>query len=160
MSRITLFISAAMILVSCAGSNDRIEARNRDVVRTVFSEIWSKGNVDLIPELFSEDYIGHFPAETVHGREGLAAQVVAHRTAFPDWTEEVEDLIADGDRIAVRFTSRGTNLGDFFGNPPTGNTVEITEAVVFKFMNGKISEQWVYPDILSLQRQLMPKEQR
>jgi steroid delta-isomerase-like uncharacterized protein len=159
MTRITLLLSAALILVSCARSDDRIEARNRGVVRAVFSEIWSKGNVDLIPELFSENYVGHFPAETAHGREDLAAQVIAHRTAFPDWTEEIEDLIADGDRIAVRFTSRGTNLGDFFGNPPTGNTVEISEVVVFKFMNGKISEQWVYPDILGLQRQLMPKEQ-
>ena len=121
----------------------------------VFSEVWSRGNVDLIPDLFSENYVGHFPGgETVHGRDGLAAQVIAHRKAFPDWTEGIEDEIVDHDRVAIRFTSRGTNRGDFLGNPPTGNSVEISEVVIFKFMDGKIAEQWVYPDILSLQSQL------
>ena len=152
--------ACALIMMSCAPSDDAVEVRNREVVRTVFSEIWSKGNVDLIPELFSENYVGHFPGETVHGREGLAAQVTAHRSSFPDWTEEVEDEIVDGDRVAIRFKSRGTNLGDFLGNPPSGNSVEISEVAIFRFMNGKISEQWVYPDILSLQRQLELKEQQ
>jgi predicted ester cyclase len=147
-------------MVSCARSNDAVEVKNREVVRSVFSEIWSKGNVNLDSELFSENDVGRFPGETVHGPEGLVTQVLAHRTAFPDWTEHVEDEIVDGDRIAVRFTSRGTNMGDFFGNPPTGNIVEISEVVMFGLMNGKIREQWVYPDILNLQRQLRPKEGR
>ena len=73
---------------------------------------------------------------------------------------EVEDEIVDGDRVAIRFTSRGTNMGDFMGNPPTGNRVEISEVAIFKLLNGKVSEQWVYPDILSLQRQLKVKQQR
>ena len=160
MNRIALLLPVALIIVSCAPSDDAVEVKNREVVRMVFSEIWSKGNVDLITELFSENFVGHFPAETVHGREGLAAQVLAHRSAFPDWTEEVEDEIVDHDRVAIRFTSRGTNMGDFMGNPPTGNRVEISEVAIFKLLNGKVSEQWVYPDILSLQRQLKVKQQR
>jgi steroid delta-isomerase-like uncharacterized protein len=160
MNRIALFLPVALIVVSCATSRDAVEARNHEVVRAVFSELWSKGNVGLIPVLFTEDYVGHFPGETVHGRGGLAAQVIAHREAFPDWTEVVEEEIVDDDRVAVRFTSRGTNTGDFLGNPPTGNSVEISEVVIFRFTDGKISEQWVYPDILSLQRQLELDEQR
>jgi len=155
MKRISLFLPLAFIAISCAPPDESVEAANVDVVRTVFSEIWSKGNVELIPDLFSENYIGHFPGgDIVHGREGLAAEVVAHRNAFPDWTEQVEDEITDRDRIAVRFTSRGTNTGDFLGNPATGNRIEISEVAIFKFEEGKIAEQWVYPDILSLQRQL------
>jgi len=144
-----------MIMISCAPPDDSVEVGNSVVIRAVFSEIWSRANVDLIPDLFSENFVGHFPGgETVHGREGLAAQVIAHRTAFPDWTEVVEDEIIDHDRVAIRFTSRGTNRGDFLGNPPTGNSVEISEVAIFKFLDGKIAEQWVYPDILSLQSQL------
>jgi hypothetical protein len=79
---------------------------------------------------------------------------MAHRKAFPDWNEEVEDEIMNHDRVAVRFTSRGTNTGDFLGNPPTGNQVEISEVAIFRLLDGKIVEQWVYPDMLSLQRQL------
>jgi predicted ester cyclase len=96
----------------------------------------------------------------VHGREGLATEVTAHRTAFPDWAEEVEDEIVDRDRIAARFTSRGTNTGDFLGNPPTGARVEISEVAIFRLEDGKIAEQWVYPDILSLQRQLNARSQQ
>ena len=125
----------------------------------MFSEIWSEGNVDLIDDLFAEDFVGHFPGETLHGRRALVNQVNAHRSSFPDWTEEVEDTIADQDRVVVRFRSRGTNLGEFLGKPPTGNHVEISEVAIFRLSNGKIVEQWVYPDMLSLQRQLSRKEQ-
>lgn len=155
MTRIALLPAAAMLMVSCAPPNASLEARNSEVVRAVFSEIWSQGNVELIPDLFSENFVGHFPGgTTVHGREGLESEVIAHRTAFSDWTEEVEDEIIDRDRVAVRFTSRGTNTGDFLGNPPTGSRVEISEVAIFRLTDGRIAEQWVYPDLLSMQRQL------
>ena len=147
-------VAATMMLVGCGASVDTSTAKNVETVHVVFAELWSKGNVDLIDDLFTEDFVGHFPAATVRGREGILAEVTAHRTAFPDWTEEVEDTIADRDRVVVRFTSRGTNLGDFLGNPPTGNHVEISEVAIFRLRDGRIVEQWVYPDILSLQRQL------
>ncbi|MEJ2343171.1 MAG: ester cyclase [Gemmatimonadales bacterium] len=156
MNRIAFLLPAALagIMVGCSSSDDPVEVSNIEVVHVVFSEIWSKGSVELIDDLFAENFVGHFPEGTVHGREGVRAQVSAHREAFPDWTEEVEDTIADGDRVAVRFTSRGTNLGDFLGNPPTRNRVEISEVAIFRLSDGRIVEQWVYPDILSLQRQL------
>jgi len=162
--RITLRLLAAvimsMIMIDCAPSDDPVKARNIEVVHVVFSEIWSKGNVELIHDVFADDFVGHFPAETVHGREGVLDRVTAHRTAFPDWTEEVEDTIVDRDQVVVRFTSRGTNLGEFLGKPPTRNRVEISEVAIFKLSDGKIVEQWVYPDILSLQRQLGQQEQQ
>jgi steroid delta-isomerase-like uncharacterized protein len=155
MKRIILLLSVAFMTIACAPADDPVEAENNGVVRAVFSEIWSKGNVELVPNLFSESFVGHFPGgDTVHGRQGLAAEVIAHRKAFPDWTEELVDEINDHDRVAVRFTSRGTNTGGFLGNPPTGNRVEISEVAIFRFVDGEIAEQWVYPDILSLQRQL------
>ena len=161
MNRIALLFPVAFITIACAPTDDSVDAGNASVVRTVFSEIWSKGNVELIPSLFSENYVGHFPGgDTVHGREGLAAEVMAHRRAFPDWAEGVEDEIIDHDRIAVRFSSRGTNTGEFLGSPPTGNRVEISEVAIFRFEDGKIAEQWVYPDMLSLQRQLDVRSRR
>ncbi len=161
MNRLALLLSATatVIMVGCSSSENPVEVSNIEVVRVVFSEVWSKGSVGLIDDLFAETFVGHFPGETVRGREGLRAQVIAHREAFPDWTEEVEDMIADQDRIAVRFTSHGTNLGDFLGNPPTRNRVEISEVAIFRLSDSKIVEQWVYPDMLSLQRQLRQQAQ-
>jgi len=149
-----------LIAISCAPPDDSVEAVNGALVRAVFSDIWSTGNIELVPDFFSENFVGHFPGgDTVHGREGLAAQVTSHRRAFPDWTEEVEDEIIDHDRVAVRFRSRGTNTGDFLGNPPTGSRVEISEVAIFRLEDGKIAEQWVYPDMLSMQRQLGENEE-
>lgn len=161
MNRIVLLVPAAaiMILVGCAPSDSLVRASNIEVVHVVHSEIWSKGNVELIEDVYAENFVGHFPAGTVHGREGVLARLIAHRTAFPDWTEEVEDMIADRDRVVMRFTDRGTNLGDFLGNPPTGKRVETSHVAIFKLSEGKIVEQWVYPDMRSMQRQLGLEEQ-
>jgi steroid delta-isomerase-like uncharacterized protein len=159
--KLTLPLSVAMVatVCGCSGSFDAGRSRNIEVVETVHAEIWSKGNLGLIDTLFSEDFIGHFPAGTVRGRVGMRSNVEAHRTSFPDWTETVEDIIADRDRVVTRFTSRGTNLGKFLGNPATGNQVEISEVCVHRFTNGKIVELWVYPDFPSLQRQLNPERE-
>jgi len=160
MKRIAFLLSLAVLTSACASSNDSARVERSDVVDKVFSEIWSKGNLELIPDLFSEHFVGHFPGgHTVSGRQGLAAEVIAHRKAFPDWTEEVVDEIVDHDLVAVRFTSRGTNTGEFLDNPPTGNRIEISEVVIFRFEDDEIAEQWVYPDILSLESQLSAQHQ-
>ncbi len=154
--KLNLLLSVAMAVVGCgcAGSSDANKIRNIEVIELQHLEIWSKGNMDLIETIYSEDFIGHFPAETVRGHAGIRSSVEAHRTSFPDWTEVVDDVIADGDRVVTRFTSRGTNLGEFLGKPATGNSVEVSEVVVHRLVDGKIVEVWVYPDILSMQRQL------
>lgn len=143
-----------MVLAACASSPATTKSGNVEVINVIFSEIWSKGNLELIDNLFAENFVGHFPEGTVHGRKGMRASVIAHRMSFPDWTEEIAETIVDRDRVAVRFISRGTNLGEFLNNPPTGNRVEISEVAIFRLKDGKVIEQWVYPDILSLQRQL------
>ena len=122
-----LLVAMAVAACGCSGSTDANESRNIEVVELQQSEIWSKGNLDLIETIYSEDFIGHFPAGTVRGHAGIRSSVEAHRTSFPDWTEAIDDIIADGDRVVTRFTSRGTNLGEFMGKPATGNRVEISE---------------------------------
>lgn len=124
------------------------------IVTIQHSEIWSQGHLELIPEVYASDFVGHFPGGTVRGHDGIRSRVEAHRKAFPDWHEEIVDLIVDGDKVATRFISSGTNLGPFLGSPPTGNSVEISEAAIFLVRHGRISEQWVYPDIGAMQSQL------
>lgn len=117
-------------------------------------EIWSEGRVELIPDIYTADFTGHFPAGPVHGHDGIRGRVLAHRQAFPDWTEQIEDVVFEGERIAIRFTSTGTNLGPFQGMPPTGNPVRITELAMYRLADGKIAEQWVFPDLRSMEAQL------
>ena len=153
-SRLFILLSGVLYLSGCSVSVDNQTAQNIEVVHAVAADIFSQGRLERINDLYTADFIGHFPEGTIHGRKGLTELVKAHRTSFPDWTEEIDDTIAQGDRVAIRFTSRGTNKGAFLGNPPTGNRVEISEAVILRMSNGQIAEQWVYPDILSMQQQL------
>ena len=83
--------------------------------------------------------------------------VTRHRTSFPDWTEHIEDIIAEGDRVVTRWTSRGTHQGEFEGIAPTGKQVTVAEVAIFRIANGKIAEQWGFPDIMALLRQVGAK---
>ncbi|MCK5407097.1 MAG: nuclear transport factor 2 family protein, partial [Candidatus Krumholzibacteria bacterium] len=73
------FVAMAVAACGCSGSSDTNERRNIEVVELQASEIWSKGNVDLIETVYSEDFIGHFPAGTVRGHAGIRSRVEAHR---------------------------------------------------------------------------------
>lgn len=135
-------------------SGDRAREVAINVVTAQFVEVWNAGNISLIPEIYASDFVGHFPGGAIIGHGGIREVVVGHRQAFPDWTEQVEDLVFESDRIAVRFTSTGTNTGPNRGQPPTGRSVRISEMAMYRVFDGKIAEQWVLPDTHSLLQQL------
>jgi steroid delta-isomerase-like uncharacterized protein len=118
-------------------------------------EVWSEGNLAAVDEICASDFVCHFPVGPEwHGPSGVKEVVSHHRASFPDWTEEVEAMIAEGDMVVTRFTSRGTHKGTFQGIPPTGRQVMISEICIFRLARGKIVEQWGSPDILGLLQQL------
>ena len=80
--------------------------------------------------------------------------VKSHRLSFPDWEEHVDEIIEEGDRVAVRFTATGTQRGPFVGIAPTGRKVTVKEASFYRVMDGKIVEQWGMPDVNGMLTQL------
>jgi steroid delta-isomerase-like uncharacterized protein len=139
---------------SQGGHNMTIE-HNKQLVYLTAEEVWSKGNLAIIDEIYAPDFEFHFIGGLeLKGLEALKDIVQEHRTAFPDWNEQIEDIIAEGDRIAIRFTSRATHQGDFRGIPPTGNRIKIAEAAIYRIAEGKIAEQWGFPDEIELLRQV------
>lgn len=125
-----------------------------DLIERQHSMLWSQGDMTLISECYSHDFIGHFPGRLARGHEGIRSEVVAHRKAFPDWHEEVLQVIVEDSMVVTHFRSGGTHRGSFLGIPPKGKRVNITEVAVFHVQDGKIVEQWVYPDIVALHTQL------
>lgn len=136
------------------GDLDRIALAH--LIERQHTELWSRGNLTLIPECYLPDFVGHFPGRVARGHVGIRSEVVEHRSSFPDWMEEVLQVIIEGNTVVTRFHSSGTDRGGFSGNPPTGRRVDITEVALFHVRDGKIAEQWVYPDIIALQTQLGP----
>jgi len=128
---------------------------NKTLVRRQHEQVWSKGNLAVVEELYAPDFICHFPVGSEwRGPKGVKRKVKRQRAAFPDWNEEIEDIIAEGDKVVTRFTSRGTHKGKFMGIPRTGKKVKISEVAVFRIADGKIAEQWGFLDLQSLRRQL------
>lgn len=147
------FLAASV--VGCATKQAQTLSDNKSVVLRSETELWSKGNLAVGDELYSPDFVCHFVVGPEwRGLEGIKGEVRRHRTSFPDWNERVDDIIAEGDKVVIRFTSTGTQLGELEGIAPTGRKVGIQEVAIFRLAGGKIVEQWGLPDIHGLMEQL------
>jgi steroid delta-isomerase-like uncharacterized protein len=131
---------------------------NEALVRRYFEEIWDNGNLELIDELFTTNFVRHGPVGTeggeVRGLEGFKDLVSSYRTGLPDLRIPIEDLIAEGDRVVTRWTAYGTHQGELLGNAPTGNQASVTGILVDRVSGGKIEEEWVAYDTLHFMQQI------
>lgn len=153
---VTVALLACLLLTGACGPVLLPEdARVREVIGLQHAKLWSEGEVALVDELYTADFVGHFPGATrIEGRDALKAFVREHRAAFPDWQESVQMLVVEGDRAASRFVGTGTQRGDFMGVPATGRSVSINQGAWFRMRDGRIAEQWVFVDVGALIRQL------
>ena len=150
-----LFTASVLACSAGAGNSKSLEDQNKATVLRSESEVWSKGDLAVADQLYSPEFVCHFIiGPEWRGVEGIKEQVRQHRTSFPDWTERVDDIVAEGDRVVIRFTSTGTHRGAFAGIAPTGRKVTIQEVAIFRVVGGKIVEQWGQPDLNGLLEQL------
>ena len=129
---------------------------NKAIMRR-FWEVWEQGNIDLLDELLSPDYINHNLATPglSSGPEGVKAVVSMFRSAMPDIKVVVEDIIAESDKVATRYALEGTHRGgELFAVPPTGQRLSIKSITVERVLDGRIREHWRNTDELGMMRQL------
>jgi steroid delta-isomerase-like uncharacterized protein len=132
-----------------------IEA-NKALVRRFFEDVINKGDMRLAEEILAADYVEHpgLPGGG-SGLEGFRQFVAMVATAFPDIHVAVEDLIAEGDKVAARVTVSGTHSGVFLGSiQPTDRHVVWTGIDLFRVSGGKVVERWNQRDLLGLMQQL------
>lgn len=128
---------------------------NKKIARRYPEEVATERNVDLIDELETDDFVEHGPfGQESRGPTEDKEQMRSFLAAFPDFEATVEDVIAEGDMVAMRVTLRGTHEGEFMGIDPTGKPFEIQNMVFTRVEDGKIAERWVQPDSLGLMQQL------
>ena len=133
--------------------------QNQAVLRQVIEEAFSKGNYEVLQSCMEPGFIEH--QFGLHPTiEGMQKDIQSLRTAFPDFTLTIEDMVSDGDKVWVRSTARGTNLGGFMG-PPNGRSFEVSVFDLCRLENGRIVEHWGSPDRFALLAQLglLPQRQ-
>ena len=110
--------------------------QNKAIVSRWVEGGWNNGDLSLVDEFYA-DYTFHSPGmPDMHG------------------TEALEDMLAEGDRVAWRATTRGTHRGELMGIPPTGKPIVVSSSIVSRFENGKWAEDWVLIDMLGMLQQL------
>jgi steroid delta-isomerase-like uncharacterized protein len=131
-----------------------IEA-NKALARRFIDEIANRGNLAIADELFAPDFeTRDAVVPTAPGPEGVKQVFRAVLAAFPDFHETVEDVLADEDRVMVRWSTRGTHLGPFAGIAPTGKAVGWRGVFILRVKDGRFVEMWQVHDMLGLLRQL------
>jgi steroid delta-isomerase-like uncharacterized protein len=129
--------------------------RNKTVARRFFTEVWGGGSEAVAEELLASDYRGHLAGSPLPlDREGWFRFFRAFRGSFPDATFTIEDAVAEGDRVALRLTMRGTHRAALNGVPATGRSVEVTGMSIERIAGSRIVEGWVVNDALGMLQQL------
>ena len=128
---------------------------NKALYRRWLEEVVSTGDLALADELLAPDYALHCPGMPGPvDREGHKQLVLMFHTAFPDWRETIDDVIAEGDKVVIRVSGSGTHEGEFQGIPPSHARVTATGVGIGRIENGRIAEAWAAYDALGMMQQI------
>jgi predicted ester cyclase len=128
---------------------------NKALMRRFLEEVFNKQNPAAIDEFISPNHVDHtLPPFLPTTPEGTKRAIGMFLTAFPDVQLTVEDMIAEGDKVVTRYTSRGTQKGAFMAIPPTGKQMMVSSIIIARFADGKIVEEWGLDDQVGMLQQL------
>jgi steroid delta-isomerase-like uncharacterized protein len=132
-------------------------SENKAVVEELFERL-SDQDLDVIDDLCADGFSVEIDLmgtdESAVGTDGMKAMYEEYYAAFPDLRQDVVELVAEGDAVAVFLLTRGTHRGEFRGVPPTGNVVEVEDAGLIRIEDGRIVDLWPLSDMLGLFEQL------
>ena len=128
--------------------------QNKIIARRYIEEIWSDGKIEIADAIINEDFLFHGPIREVEGIEAFKQFVGAIHSTFPDINFSVEDLAAEEETVAIRWTMTGTHNNEFMGIAATGKQFTVKGATFTRLSNEKMSEAWLYWDRLGMLEQL------
>jgi steroid delta-isomerase-like uncharacterized protein len=127
---------------------------NKRIVRRFIEDIFLRRDFAAVDELLTDDFTAHTWGPMPPGRDGLKEAITRVSAGVSDARMTVEDVIAEGDRVAVRLTSSAVQSGEFMGISPSGKRYEIGEIHIFRLRDGRVAEHWHQADFVGMMRQL------
>jgi len=141
--------------MSSLGVEYLMSADSKELERRMYEEIYNKKNMGAIEQFVAKDWVCHPSLPGMPpGLEGMKQSHTLTSKAFPDMQAKLEDMLAEGDKIACRWTATGTHKGEFMGTPPTNKQVTVTGIHIDRIAGGKIVETWNYSDMMEVMQQL------
>jgi steroid delta-isomerase-like uncharacterized protein len=128
--------------------------QNKALVRRFIQEIFVEGRFETVDELLADDFVGHTWPSTGDGKADLKRAIERISSALSDAVFEIEDMIGEDDRVAVRLTATAKQVGTFMGIPPSGRSYSIGEIHIFRIRDGKVTDHWHQFDSAGMMRQL------
>lgn len=127
---------------------------NKAIARRFIEQVLNKQRHDLAEEFLAESVEFHGTGPSIIGLTAVVEWFAMFAAAFPDWHSTIDDMVAEGDRVAIRMTSKGTHQGEMEGIPATGKPYTQNAIVIYRLTNGKIVEGRIQTDMLSMMQQL------
>lgn len=129
--------------------------QNKKKEKLMVEEVLNKGRISVMDEILTKDFVYHgLDFKEIRGIEAYKQFITDLRTAYPDFQVKTEDIIAEKDIVATRYTAKFTFTGKVKGIEPTGRSVEMKGVIFERFEDGKIAETWEYYDQKDVQKQL------
>lgn len=131
---------------------------NKQIVKRFFEEVFNRNLEQVIPQIISEDYRDHGSNPPLEGQAGALGNLRGLRSGFSDIRFEIDELLADGDAVAARWTGGMVHSAEFYGHPATGNSVTFSGITIYHLRDAKIVSAHPAQDLLGLFRQLQPSQ--
>lgn len=129
--------------------------QNKALMRKMMEEVWQNGNAAAVDGYYSDEYVNHSAQPGLpEGREGVKVFTGIFNNAFSEESFTIEDQMAEGDKVATRWSSSSKYIGEFMGVPATGNQVRVTGIDVSRIAGGKIVESWGEADMIGMMQQI------
>lgn len=127
---------------------------NKAILRRIYDELWNKGDVTIVPDVISPDYRDTSPNASRNGQQAYADMITSTHRIFPDVHVVIEDMLGEGDQVVARLSMTGTFKGKWREFEPTGNHLQMKQAIFYRFRDGKLVEATNYSDNLAMFRSL------
>jgi len=135
--------------------NHSAAAANKELVRSFYQRLFVDWDLAVVEQVVHPQFRSHdWAPDSASGPQGFMDFYAGVRSAFPDSHYEVDDLIAEGDRVVVRWRMFGTHQGEFYGIPPTGGSISLDGIAIYRVANGRLMERWVVYDMHGLIQQV------
>jgi predicted ester cyclase len=152
---VTVVLLAAAFRLGAQTPDPPLPKTPEEIGRWVVEDVWNKGDFRLADRMFTPDATLHYRGQAHPLTADLGLRTVSNwRTAFPDFHFRLEDMIVQGNKVAMRIPFTGTHQGKFMGLDPTGKKIDVSETLILRIEGGKIAEMWEDYDEYGLRMQL------